>query len=58
MKIKKKRGDTLTANKIICEARQIGNITIINKSGRHKAQRTNLKDNATAIIEKELKFIK
>ncbi|WP_413861786.1 hypothetical protein [Methanobrevibacter sp. UBA417] len=53
-----KAGDTIKGDKIIAEARQIGKIVIINKSGRHKAQRISLKDNAKCIIERELRFIK
>ena len=51
-----KKGDMIIGNKIFCEARKISDITIINKSGRHKAQRITLKDNAFCVIEKEVKF--
>ncbi len=51
-------GDTIVGDKITCEARQINKISVINKSGRHKAQRITLKDNATCVIEKKVKFIK
>ena len=46
-------GDTIIRDKITCEARQITKISVINKSGRHKAQWITLKDNATCFIEKK-----
>ena len=58
MTIYKNQGDSLIGNKIICEARQISSIKVINKSGRHKSQRIILRDNAQCIIDRELKFIK
>ena len=39
-------GDKIKGYKILCEARQINNPRVISKTGRHKAQRTVLKDNA------------
>lgn len=53
-----KAEDALKGDKIIAEARQIRKIAIINKTGRHKAQRITLKDNAKCVIERELTFIK
>lgn len=50
-------GDTLIGYKIVCEARKINGPDIINKSGRHKAQRVTLKDNAKCIIIKKAKFV-
>ena len=58
MTIYKKQGDGLIGNKIICEARQISSIKVINKSERHKSQRIILRDNTQCIIDRELKFIK
>ena len=31
-------GDEIIGDKIVCEARRMGNIIPINKSGRHKSQ--------------------
>lgn len=50
-------GDRLIGDKIICESRQIRTQQPINKSGRHKAQRIVLKDNAEATILKKARFI-
>lgn len=57
MTIYTKIGDTIKEDKIICESRKISDITKINKSGRHKAQRITLRDNAMCIIEREVHFI-
>ena len=40
------------------EARKIGKIKVIAKSGRHKAQKTVLINNAICVIDRELEFIK
>jgi acyl-CoA synthetase (NDP forming) len=53
-----KKGDTLKGDKIVAEARKISNPVVIVKSGRHKAQRVILKDNALCRIAKKYKFIK
>jgi len=53
-----KKGDTLKGDKIVAEARKISDPVIIVKSGRHKAQRVILKDNALCRIAKKYKFIK
>jgi hypothetical protein len=50
--------DTLKGNKIVAEARKITDPILIVKSGRHKAQRIILKDNAMCRIAKKYKFIK
>ena len=50
-------GDRLIGDTIICEARQIKVKSPINKSGRHKAQRIVLKDNAEAAITKKARFV-
>lgn len=51
-------GDTLKGNKIVAEARKITDHILIVKSGRHKAQRIILKDDAMCRIAKKYKFIK
>jgi len=51
-------GSTIKGNRIIAEARKITEPIVIVKSGRHKAQRTVLKDNAICIIDRKLKYIK
>ena len=51
-------GDMIKGDRIIGEARKISDIKVIVKSGRHKAQRVILKDNAMCIIDKKLKIIK
>ena len=53
-----KSGDILKGNIIRVEARKIGKIKVIAKSGRHKAQKTVLRDNAICVIDRELEFIK
>ena len=52
------KGDTLKGDKIVAEARKISDPVIIVKSGRHKAQRVILKDNALCRIAKKYKFLK
>ncbi len=51
-------GDTIKGDKIIAEARKISDITIIAKSGRHKAQRVILKDDVICYIDKRIGMIK
>ncbi|MCL2157753.1 MAG: hypothetical protein FWH54_07005 [Methanobrevibacter sp.] len=58
MPIYVKKGDGIRGDKIIAESRKISNVQIIAKSGRHKAQRIVLKDNATCVIDKETKISK
>ena len=58
MPIYTKAGDTIKGDKILVEARKISKIKVISKSGRHKAQKTVLRDNAICVIDKELEFIK
>ena len=50
-----KKGDRIKGDKIKCEARKISRPHPVNKSGRHKTQQIDLKDNAECIIEKETK---
>ncbi|OPY24856.1 MAG: hypothetical protein A4E27_01118 [Methanobacterium sp. PtaU1.Bin242] len=45
-------------DRIIAEARKISDVKVITKSGRHKAQRVILRDNAYCLIDKKIKFIK
>ena len=51
-------GTTIKGETIVGEARKISDIRVIVKSGRHKAQRVILKDNAECTIAKQYKFIK
>lgn len=51
-------GNLIKGDRIIGEARRISDIRVIVKSGRHKAQRIILRDNAMCLIDKKLKFIK
>jgi ribonucleotide monophosphatase NagD (HAD superfamily) len=50
-------GDTLIGDVIVAEARKISKPVIIIKTGRHKAQRIILKENAMSRIEKKLRYI-
>ena len=50
------KGTIIKGNQIACEARKIGKIQLITKSGRHKSQRIILKDNTECIIVKPLKM--
>ncbi len=52
------KGDIIKGETIVGEARRISGTIIIVKTGRHKAQRVILKDNAMCRIAKKLKFIK
>jgi hypothetical protein len=51
-------GDTLHGYRIRAEARKISDPRVIAKSGRHKAQRIILTENAEAVIERMLVWIK
>lgn len=51
-------GTTIKGETIVGEARRISDVRVIVKSGRHKAQRVILKDNAKCTIAKQYKFIK
>lgn len=57
-KVHTDEGDIIRGDRIIGEARMISDIQVIVKSGRHKAQRIILRDNAMCLIDKKLKFIK
>ncbi|MBM4242097.1 MAG: hypothetical protein FJ150_10650 [Euryarchaeota archaeon] len=51
-------GDTIKGDRIIGEARKISDIQVIVKSGRYKAQRIILRDNAVCMVDKKLKYLK
>ena len=51
-------GTTIKGDTIVGEARKISDVRVIVKSGRHKAQRVILKDNAMCRIAKKYKFVK
>lgn len=51
-------GDTIKGDRIIAEARKISDVRLISKSGRHKAQRVILKENALCVADKKIRFIK
>jgi len=57
-KVRTDKGDMIKGDRIIGEARKISDVKIIVKSGKHKAQRVILKDNAMCMVDKKLKFIK
>jgi hypothetical protein len=50
-------GDSLHGYRIRAEARKVSDPQVIAKSGRHKAQRVILTENAEAIIERKLGWI-
>jgi hypothetical protein len=51
-------GATIKGKKIVGEAREISDPIIITKSGRHKAQRIILSDNAMCRTAKKFRYIK
>jgi acyl-CoA synthetase (NDP forming) len=46
-------GDSIHGHKILAEARKVSDPIVIVKSGRHKAQRIFLTENASAIIDRK-----
>ena len=50
-------GDTIHGYRIRAEARKISDPSVIAKTGRHKAQRVILTENAEAVIERKLGWI-
>lgn len=50
-------GDSIHGYRIRAEARKVSDPKVIAKSGRHKAQRVILTENAEAIIERKLGWI-
>jgi hypothetical protein len=57
-KIYTEEGSVIRGDRIVGEARKIDKPVVIIKSGRHKAQRIVLKDNAMCRIAKKYKFVK
>ncbi|MGV8175580.1 MAG: hypothetical protein ACP5OU_07760 [Methanothrix sp.] len=51
-------GDSLHGYRIRAEARKVSDPRVIAKSGRHKARRTILTENAEAFIERKPGWIK
>ncbi|MGV8126218.1 MAG: hypothetical protein ACP5PV_03285 [Methanothrix sp.] len=51
-------GDALHGYRIRAEARKISDLRVIAKNGRHKARRIILTENAGAVIERKLVWIK
>jgi hypothetical protein len=50
-------GDSVHGDRIRAEARKISDPIVISKSGRHKAQRIILTENACAVVEKRLRWV-
>ena len=50
-------GDSIHGYRIRAEARKVSDTRVIAKTGRHKAQRIILTENAEAIIERKLGWI-
>jgi len=50
-------GDTIVGDILVGEARSISKPHVIVKTGKHKAQRITLRENARCRIEKKLRFI-
>ena len=50
-------GDSIHGYRIRAEARKVSDLQVIAKTGRHKAQRLILTENAKAIIEQKLAWI-
>lgn len=50
-------GDSLHGDRIRAEARKISDPIVIAKTGRHKAQRIVLTEDACAIVEKRLRWV-
>jgi len=51
-------GDSIKGDSIVGEARKISKPKVIVKSGRHKAIRVVLRENAFCFISKKLRFVK
>ncbi len=58
VKVHTEQGDAIKGDRIIGEARKISDTQVIVKSGRHKTQRTILRDNAMCILDKKLRYLK
>ncbi len=50
-------GDAIHGHRIIAEARKISTPTVITKSGRHKAQRIVLTENARAVVDRRDRWL-
>lgn len=51
-------GDTIKGSRIYAEARKIRDPVVVVKTGRHKAQRVILSENAVVRVEKKLRWVK
>ncbi len=58
MKTYTEEGDTIAGDILVGEARSISKPRVIIKTGKHKAQRIILRENARCRIEKKLRFIR
>ncbi len=50
-------GDAVSGHRIVAEARKISSPTVITKSGRHKAQRIVLTENARAVVDRRDRWL-
>lgn len=50
-------GDSIKGDRLVAEARKLGKIKVIAKSGRHQAQQIVLWENAFCMVEKKLRFV-
>jgi hypothetical protein len=57
MRIYTQEGDTIVGDILVGETRAISKPTLIIRTGRHKAQRIILRENARCRIEKKLRLI-
>ena len=51
-------GDSIHGHRIIAEARKVSDPVVIVKSGRHKAQRIVLTENALAVIDRKGRVVR
>jgi len=56
MKVRYEVGDAISGDKILCEARKISKPKVIVATGRHKARRITIWENAYAVIERKTRF--
>jgi acyl-CoA synthetase (NDP forming) len=57
MSVYTEEGDTIVGDVLVGEARKVSKPVVIVKTGRHKAQRIVLREDAKCRIEKKLRFI-
>lgn len=57
MSVYTEEGDTIVGDVLVGEARKVSKPVVIAKTGRHKAQRIVLREDAKCRIEKKLRFI-